>query len=517
MTAADRPTGPSSVREPWLEHLAEAVPQIVWTAHADGTPEFRSQRWYGGPAATARAGTDRDWLALVHPEDRERTRAAWRSALESGAMLQIESRIFDARTGAYRRCFCAAFPLRDSHGAIERWLGTFADLDESRTSGETARQLAEVSRRRDEFLAVLAHELRNPLAPIRNWVTGLREQPTEDRRHQEAWEVIDRQLGRLTRLVDDLFDASRISEGKLRIRKEIFDVRAAVDDAVEAVKHEIESRGHQLDVHLPPQSFAIEADPVRLDQILVNLLGNAARYTEDGGRIALDVRRDGADLVIRVTDNGIGIPREMLATIFEPYTQIDATWRRHHGGLGIGLAVVKSLVTMHGGTVEAKSDGESRGSEFVVRMPIVRAEAAPEPVAPPARAPTAPQSVRRRVLVVDDNEDSAVSLGMLLTARGHDVRVEHDGPSALNAALEQRPEVVLLDLGLPGMDGCEVAERLRERPETRSAVLIAVTGFAHEEARERARNAGFDHHLVKPVFIRDLLDVIALAKSSDRE
>ncbi|MGH9886770.1 MAG: hybrid sensor histidine kinase/response regulator, partial [bacterium] len=457
---------------------------------------------------------DFDWTAVVHPEEREGVRAAWQRALESGTALDLECRILDARTGTYRPHACGALPLRDRAGGIERWLGTFASLDDSKLTGETARQLAEVSRRRDEFLAVLAHELRNPLAPIRNWATALREQPAE--RHQEALEVIDRQLSRLARLVDDLFDASRISEGKLRIRKEVFDVRLAVTEAVEAVTHEIGARGHALEVRMPSPSFAIEADPVRLDQILVNLLGNAARYTENGGHLELAVEREGTDLVVRVKDDGIGIPREMLATIFEPYTQLDASWRRQHGGLGIGLAVVKSLVTMHGGTVEAQSEGERRGSEFVVRLPIVRAEAAAEPAPPPPRPAPAVQSARKRVLVVDDNEDSADSLGMLLTSRGHDVRVEHDGPAALNAALEHRPEVVLLDLGLPGMDGCEVAVRLREQPETRTALLIALTGFAHEEARERAKRAGFDHHLVKPVFIRDLLDVIAVARPNDR-
>ncbi|MGH7291858.1 MAG: PAS domain-containing sensor histidine kinase, partial [Myxococcota bacterium] len=336
-----------------LEQLANAVLQIAWTASADGALESWNRRLFQTTGSASRPEMAGDWTLLVHPEDRPRVRAAWRDALASGEALDLECRIFDARTGAYRPHYCGALPLRNRSGGVARWLGTFADLDESKASGEAARQLAEVSRRRDEFLAVLAHELRNPLAPIRNWATALREQTADPREHREALEVIDRQLSRLTRLVDDLFDAARISEGKLHIRKEVFDVRSAVGEAVEAVKHEIESRNHQLEVRMPTESFAIEADPVWLDQILGNLLGNAARYTENGGSISISAHRDDGELVLCIKDDGVGIPPEMLSNIFEPYTQIDATWRRHHGGLGIGLAIVRTLVAMHGGTVEA--------------------------------------------------------------------------------------------------------------------------------------------------------------------
>ncbi len=369
---------------------------------------------------------------------------------------------------------------------------------------------ADVSRRKDEFLAVLAHELRNPLAPIRNWVTVLRDGCADPTRQKEALEVIDRQLNRLTRLVDDLLDAARISEGKLRIHAEHFELAPAVVAAVQVVEHEIARRGHRLRVELPSEALLIEADPTRFEQILVNLLGNAARYTEVAGEISVSARAEGRELVLSVKDTGIGIPTEMLSNIFEPYTQIDASWRRHHGGLGVGLAVVRSLVAMHGGVVEARSEGLNRGSEFIARMPIVRGDAqAQSGMFSDARTPGARVTRGRRVLVVDDNADSAFSLSLLLNARGHDVRVAHDGPSAVAIAREHRPEVALLDLGLPGMDGCELAGRLRAQSESQLALLVAVTGYAHDAAREKARAAGFDHHLVKPVALSELLAVIS--------
>jgi CheY-like chemotaxis protein len=370
---------------------------------------------------------------------------------------------------------------------------------------------SDASRRRDEFLAVLAHELRNPLAPIRNWVTVMRDGSSDPLRQKEAFEVIDRQLNRLTRLVDDLLDAARISEGKLRIRTERFELGPAIVAAIQVVEHEVANRRHRLRVELPAEPLLVEADPLRFEQILVNLLGNAVRYTESDGEISVIARNEGPDLTLTVRDTGIGIPPGMLSSIFEPYTQIDATWRRQHGGLGIGLAVVRSLVALHGGVVEARSDGPNRGSEFVVRMPIARGELRSETCsAADARRPTTRVSRGRRVLVVDDNEDSAFSLSLLLQARGHEVRTAHEGPSALVIAREFRPDVALLDLGLPGMDGCELAGRLRALPETQLALLVAVTGYAHDEAREKARAAGFDRHLVKPVALPELLTVIAI-------
>jgi signal transduction histidine kinase/CheY-like chemotaxis protein len=485
----------------WLADLAAVLPQTAWTARVDGTLEHVTTRWTELTGAEKEdAPADPSWFAAVDPGNRERARSDWQKAVRAGEAFHLEVGVVNRRTGTEHPVSAVAIPLRDGEDGTPRWLGLLSDRA----------RYADASRRKDEFLAVLAHELRNPLAPIRNWVTVLRDGSLEGARQQEVWQVIDRQLDRLTRLVDDLFDATRISEGKLRIRKERFELRPALAGAVQAVEHELESKGHRLHVELPTERLQIDADPARFDQILINLLGNAARYTDNGGNISLIAERDERDLVLRVADDGIGIPAEMLSNIFEPYTQIDASWRRHHGGLGIGLAVVRSLVAMHGGTVEARSDGPGRGSEFTVRMPVVEGPVPTEVRGIGARQRGATVSTSRRILVVDDNEDSAVSLAILLKARGHDVHVAHDGPTAIERACDLRPDVVLLDLGLPGMDGCEVARRLRDRSETQLALLVAVTGYGHDEARERARRSGFDHHLVKPVVLRDLLAVISL-------
>jgi two-component system CheB/CheR fusion protein len=485
----------------WLEEVVDVLPQAAWTAREDGSLERVTARWRDLTGAGAHATpADESLFDAVSPERREHARKAWLEAARGGNAFHLELGLLNRRSGAEQPVSAVAIRLRDATDGSPRWLGLFRDRA----------RFADESRRKDEFLAVLAHELRNPLAPIRNWVTLLRDGSLEVDRQREVWQVIDRQLDRLTRLVDDLFDATRISEGKLRIRKEPFELRPALAGAVQAVEHELESKGHRLHVEIPSERLLIDADPARFDQILINLLGNAARYTDNGGNISLVAERDGRDLVLRVTDDGIGIPAEMLSNIFEPYTQIDATWRRHHGGLGIGLAVVRSLVAMHGGSVEAQSDGPGRGSVFTVRMPVVGDPIATEARGIGARQRGATVSSSRRILVVDDNEDSAISLALLLKTRGHDVQVAHEGIAAIDRACDFRPDVVLLDLGLPGMDGCEVARRLRDRAETQLALLVAVTGHGHDEAREKARDAGFDHHLVKPVVLRDLLAVISL-------
>jgi signal transduction histidine kinase len=364
----------------------------------------------------------------------------------------------------------------------------------------------EADRQKNEFLSMLAHELRNPLAPIRNAVHVLRLQAEGKPELDWARDVIDRQVKHLVRLVDDLLDVSRITRGKVRLQLEPLSLAAVVAEAVEASNPEIQAREHRLEVALPPGPVWVQGDATRLAQVVTNLLNNAAKYTDPGGRIGLTVGQEESTAVVRVRDNGVGIPGEMLSTVFNLFTQADRSLDRSQGGLGIGLTLVKRLVEMHGGSVEARSAGTGQGSEFVVRLPAlaggeVRAGAAAGGNAPElSGAPCG-------VLLVDDNVDAAESLAILLRLGGCAVRVAHDGPSALAAARACPPEFVVLDIGLPGMDGYEVARRLRAEPATRDAVLVALTGYGRDEDQTRSREAGFDHHFIKPVDFAELQKV----------
>jgi signal transduction histidine kinase/DNA-binding response OmpR family regulator len=360
-------------------------------------------------------------------------------------------------------------------------------------------------RQKNEFLSMLAHELRNPLAPIRNAAEVLRLSGHEQPQVRWAREVIDRQLGHLVRLVDDLLDVSRITRGKIQLKLEPVDVGVVVGHAVEASRPVIEQAKHRLEVNLPPQPVWVNGDPARLTQVLTNLLNNAAKYTEEGGRIVLTLDREGGEAVIRVQDTGVGIPPEMLSAVFDLFTQVDRSLDRSQGGLGVGLTLVRRLVEMHGGVVEAHSEGLGQGAEFVVRLPALTGAAAPPPV---GNARPASASGSLRILLVDDNTDGAESLATLLRLAGHETRVAHDGPEALGTAADFRPQVVVLDIGLPGMDGYEVARRLRADPKLGMVVLVAVTGYGRDRDRQRSREAGFDHHLVKPVEFAQLLHVL---------
>jgi CheY-like chemotaxis protein/two-component sensor histidine kinase len=301
------------------------------------------------------------------------------------------------------------------------------------------------------------------------------------------------------RLVDDLLDVSRIGRGKIDLRRQRVDLAEVVRSAVEISRPQVEAGRHELTVRLPDEPLRVDGDPVRLAQVVANLLNNSSKYTPEGGQIVLTVGREGTEAVVRVRDNGIGIPPEKLPHVFEMFAQVDPHQERAQGGLGIGLTLVRSLVEMHGGMVTAHSAGPGRGSEFVVRLPLAPRDNDPEPAAGQGERHETVAAPRRRILVVEDNVDSARTLGMLLEIMGHEVRVAHDGESALEAAPGFAPQVVLCDIGLPGMDGYEVARRLRALPGLRGAVLVAQTGWGQEEDRRRAASAGYDHHLVKPI------------------
>jgi signal transduction histidine kinase/DNA-binding response OmpR family regulator len=374
------------------------------------------------------------------------------------------------------------------------------------------RDIQEADHRKNEFLAMLAHELRNPLAPIRSAVHILRLRGAEHPEVSWAQDLIDRQLQQMVRLVDDLLDVSRITRGKITLLCEPTDIAMVVNHAVETSRPLIDLHKHTLSVALPQEPLWVECDVTRLAQVFSNLLNNAAKYTREGGQIWLTVAQEGDEVVVRVRDSGIGIPPAMLAKVFDLFIQVDRTLDRSQGGLGIGLTLVRRLVEMHRGTVQATSAGVNQGSEFAVRLPLA---AAPVKKSSNGSAPHPP--ARRftfRILVVDDNVDGAESLAVLLRVGGHDVRVAHDGPSALTVAAEHRPEVVLLDIGLPGLDGYEVARRMRREPDLENCLLIAITGYGRDEDRRRSLDAGFDAHLVKPIDANALSSILMRTASA---
>ena len=417
-------------------------------------------------------------------------------ALASGTGVQVVETL-EQDDGIVHHSIVSKFPIPGREGRPALVGGVAIDITDLKRAEE---ELRDADRRKDEFLATLAHELRNPLAPIRNSLQILKMPRVDAETAQRSRDMMERQVHHLVRLVDDLLDVSRVMRGKIELRRERVELATVVARAVETVQPLIDAQGHGLTVNLPPESLPLDADPVRLAQVVGNLLTNAAKYTEANGRIRLTAQREGREAVLRVRDTGIGIAPDMLPKVFGLFVQVDHAATRSQGGLGIGLTLVKNLVEMHKGTVEASSAGLGKGSEFVVRLPLSAQEGwrrTEEESGETAHAPA--RSSGRLLLVVDDNTDAADSLAMLLRLQGHEVRVAHDGPAALEMAKGYRPEMVFLDIGMPGMDGYEVARRLRRQPGLEKVRLAALTGWGQEEDRRRTAEAGFDHHLVKPV------------------
>jgi signal transduction histidine kinase/CheY-like chemotaxis protein len=367
---------------------------------------------------------------------------------------------------------------------------------------EAERALREADRRKDELLAMLSHELRNPLAAMQNATVTAQ---MDEARRERALLIVRRQTERLGRLVDDLLDVARITHGKIALRHEDVLLATVVERALESVRPFADERGHTLSVSVPEEGLAVRGDPERLEQVVVNLALNAVKYTEPGGTIAVGVERDGDEAVLRVRDTGIGLSTEMLPHVFDLFAQSERTPDRTQGGLGIGLTLVRHLVELHGGSSEAHSAGLGQGSEFVVRLPAL-----PPGALRPASATSVPAPQRRaRVLLVEDNTDAADALMMLLETLGHEVVVMHDGPSALIAMRTSAPDVALVDIGLPGMDGYDLARRMRALPQGRVVMLVALTGYGRAEDRQRAMAAGFDYHLTKPVELDALQGLVA--------
>jgi two-component system CheB/CheR fusion protein len=441
---------------------------------------------------------------LFPPTTARQFQANDRLAVASGTgILTIET--LEQDDGLPHSSIVSKFPIPGRDGAAALVGGMAIDITEQKRI-EAA--LREADRRKDEFLATLSHELRNPLAPLSNGLQLLRGKILLDPGSAPVLEMIERQVQQLVRLIDDLLDVSRINTGKILLRRQRIELSAVVRDAVEACRPRIEAARQELSVALPPEPVILDADRTRLAQALLNLLNNASKFTGSGGHIWLTADREGEELAIRVRDTGIGIPAEMLSRVFEMFTQVDPSQERASGGLGVGLSLVRTLVEMHGGRVDAFSLGPGLGSELEVRLPLPAQEHAFPAPAGAGEMPAAPPPVLR-ILVVDDNQDSAESLATLLALKGHHVRTAFDGPGALDAAGEFRPGVLLLDIGLPGMNGYEVAEKLREQARFQDVALIAVTGWGQEKDRRRSEAAGFRHHLVKPVDLAELERLLA--------
>jgi PAS domain S-box-containing protein len=400
-----------------------------------------------------------------------------------------------------RYWLCSYYPVKKDDGTVLGAGLVVTDIDAIKRLEEA---LKDADLRKDQFLAMLAHELRNPLAPISNATQIMRLEGSDGPSFEWSIDVIEDQIKHMTRMVDDLLDVSRITRGKVVLQKELIELERLIHLAVEASRPVIQGYHHDLSITLPEGPLTLEVDPPRMAQVLSNLLNNAAKYTDEGGKIALTAERLDGQVVIRVSDNGIGISSKLLSEVFDLFTQGDQTLSRSRGGLGIGLTLVRSLVEMHDGHVAARSDGLGLGSEFEVRLPLASLEQDlsrdPQSAADEGMGPLP----RRRVLVVDDNRDNASSLRLLLDALGQDVFMAHDGPTALELARRHRPEVVLLDIGLPGMDGYEVARQCRQDPALDRMVLVAMTGYGKDEDRRRSQEAGFNAHFVKPVGVNDL-------------
>ncbi len=432
--------------------------------------------------------------------------------LRRGVAVNLASNtVLIAKDQTERHIDDIAAPILEDKGTMLGVILVFRDITErKRMENETKRQaeaLQEADRRKDEFLALLAHELRNPLAPIQNAVQIMHFCRIEDTQLLWARDMVERQVRLMARLVDDLLDVSRITRGKIQLKEEQVNLEAVVIRAVETSRPLIEERRHELTVCLPSEPVRLRADPTRLEQILVNLLNNAAKYTEHHGHVWLTIRQQGDEVEIRVKDNGIGIRREMLACIFDPFVQAERALTRSQGGLGIGLTLVRRLVETHGGSIVASSAGPNRGSVFIVRLPAP-ADTAESEVEEDGSQSLEPSPVRR-ILVVDDNKDAAESLAILLRTEGHEVFVASDGPTALEAAPDFRPDVVISDIGMPGMDGYELGRRLKALPGMEEVVLVALTGWGQESDRRHSREAGFDQHLAKPVKFDLLTKVLA--------
>jgi len=460
-----------------------------------------------------------DWRNAVLPEDLSESERILQEVVRHGGQSRREFRIRRRDDGAVRHIESVETVRANAQGETEWVVGTNLDVTERKTAEIQLRQLAanlsEADRRKDEFLATLAHELRNPLAPIRNGLQLIKFAGGQPATIERARAMMERQLTQMVRLIDDLMEVSRISLGKLKLRKERLSLASVVNSAVETTHPLLGEMGHQLTVTMPREPLLADADMARLTQVFANLLSNAAKYSDRGGHIRLHVERQASDVVVTVKDTGIGMAAEQLPEVFEMFTQLETSLDRAQGGLGIGLTLVKRVVELHGGSVQAHSEGPGLGSEFVVRLPLVSEGSEPDTSKVDDALATAKSLLR--VLIVDDNQDGADSLSEMLKMMGHDTRTAYGGQEGVDMAGAYRPDVVLLDIGMPGLNGYEACRLIRAQPKGKDVMLIALTGWGQDEDRRRSHDAGFDHHMVKPVSPQALMRMMAVLTVGDAD
>ena len=490
----------------FLASIVESSEDAIVSKSLDGTIQTwnaAAERLFGYPAPEA-IGRH---ISLVIPADRALEEDDIIARIRSGERVDHFETVRRRKDGQLVHVSLTISPIRDEKGHIVGASKIARDIMDRKQAEERIYgllgELKNADRRKDEFLAMLAHELRGPLAPVRHTLESLKRSGSHDEPVRQAYAVMDRQLAHLVRLVDDLIDVSRITRGTISLHKAPAELASIIHHSLEASRPLVEASRHQLDVTMPSEPIHVQADAIRLAQVFSNVLNNASKYTEPGGRIGLAVERVDGDAVVTITDTGAGIPRDKLGTIFELFAQVDRTLERSQGGLGLGLALAKRLVEMHQGSIEAFSNGPGTGSRFVVRLPIV---AQPEQRHVPAEVqPAAP----RRILIVDDNADAASSLAMLLGMTGNETRTANDGLAAVDAAQTFQPDVILLDIGLPKLNGLEVCRRIRQQPWGQNIVMVALTGWGQEDDRRKSQQAGFDHHMVKPLDYNDLMKLLA--------
>jgi len=474
--------------------IGESIDYGVWVCDAHGRNTYASDSFLKLVGMTQEQCSGFGWAAVMHPDDLQRTLSAWKKCVAEGGLWDMEQRVKGV-DGRWHSVLARGVPVKNARGAIVAWAGI--NLDIARLK-QVEDELRELDQRKNEFLATLAHELRNPLAPLRNGLEVMRLASNSPQTVEKARGMMQRQLTQMVRLVDDLLDVSRVSRGKIELRRERVELASVLRNALETSEPIMAERRHAFEVDIPARRILVDADVTRLSQVFWNLLNNAAKYTETGGRVRLSVQPLDGEVEVSVRDNGIGIPPDMQARVFDIFTQVDRTLEKAQGGLGIGLSIAKRLVEMHGGTITVKSEGHGTGCQFVVRLPAT-VEREASRIGSETGQHAALGGPRHRVLVVDDNPDSATTLSLMLEVIGNDVRVAHDGEEAIEMAARFRPDAILLDIGMPKMNGFDACRRIRETEAGRQAFIVALTGWSQEQDRKRSAAAGFDRHLVKPV------------------
>jgi hypothetical protein len=516
-----------------VQLLIDTLPHLAWVSRSDGTCSYVNRRWLEYTGLSLEQSIGFGWVHAIHPEERSHTQERWRRALDTGEPFEAEVRMRRASDGAWRWFINRAHPARAADGQVLRWVGTCTDVDERRRDAQERLELLrrvqaahaaaeEANRLKDDFLATVSHELRTPLTAMLGWLQLLRSGRLPEEKRAKALETVERNARAQAQVIEDLLDISRIINGKLRLDPGPLDMRAVVEAALESTRLAADAKGVTLRLEARAEPVPMRGDAGRLQQVVWNLLSNAIKFTPSGGRVTVELERHDDEVELRVTDTGIGISPSFVPHIFERFRQEDGSTRRTHGGLGLGLAIVHQLVTLHGGHVSARSPGEGLGATFILRLPREPRAATPPPQAPPqaaeTRPPAPPGLAGLRVLVVEDEDDARDMLRVLLESWGAHVQAVPTASEALTRLRQWRPELLLSDIGLPGENGYELLRRVRALPPEEGGLTpaIALTAYARPEDRQRALQAGFDMHVPKPVESAELLAVIAAAMERSR-